>query len=65
MCVCVCVRERARARVCVCVCVCGKKDIYTLEQIQRRAAKMIQELRYRSYEERLNVYDLTTLDTRR
>ena len=57
MCVC------ARARVCVCVV--RRIYIYTLEQIQRRAAKMIQELRYRSYEERLNVYDLTTLDTRR
>ena len=30
-----------------------KKDIDTLERIQRRATKMIQELRYLSYEERL------------
>ena len=42
-----------------------KKDIYTLERIQRRATKMIPELRDLSYEERLKECSLTTLETRR
>ena len=42
-----------------------KKDIDTLERIQRRATKMIPELRDLSYEERLQECGLTTLDTRR
>ena len=42
-----------------------KKDIDTLERIQRRAAKMIPELRDLSYEERLKECGLTTLETRR
>ena len=42
-----------------------KKDIDTLERIQRRATKMIPELRDLSYEERLKECDLTTLETRR
>ena len=42
-----------------------KKDIYTLERIQRRATKMIPELRDLSYEERLKECGLTTLETRR
>ena len=42
-----------------------KKDIDTLERIQRRATKMIPELRYLSYEERLKECGLTTLETRR
>ena len=42
-----------------------KKDIDTLERIQRRATKMIPELRDLSYEERLKEYGLTTLETRR
>ena len=42
-----------------------KKDIDTLERIQRRATKMIQELRNLSYEERLKECGLTTLETRR
>ena len=42
-----------------------KKDIDTLERIQRRATKMIPELRDLSYEERLNECGLTTLETRR
>ena len=42
-----------------------KKDIDTLERIQRRATKMIPELRDLSYEERLKECGLTTLETRR
>ena len=42
-----------------------KKDIDTLERIQRRATKMIPELRDLSYEERLKECGLTTLKTRR
>ena len=41
-----------------------KKDIDTLERIQRRATKMIPELRDLSYEERLKECGLTTLETR-
>ena len=42
-----------------------KKDIDTLERIQRRATNMIPELRDLSYEERLKECGLTTLETRR
>ena len=42
-----------------------KKDIDTLERIQRRATKMIPELRDLSYEEHLKECGLTTLETRR
>ena len=42
-----------------------KKDIETLECIQRRATKIIPELRDLSYEERLKECGLTTLETRR
>ena len=42
-----------------------RKDIDTLERIQRRATKMIPELRDLSYEERLKECGLTTLETRR
>ena len=42
-----------------------KKDIETLESMQRRATKMIPELRDLSYEERLKECGLTTLETRR
>ena len=42
-----------------------KKDIDTRERIQRRATKMIPELRYLSYQERLKECGLTTLETRR
>ena len=42
-----------------------KKDIDTLECIQRRATKMIPEQRDLSYEERLKECGLTTLETRR
>ena len=44
---------------------CRKKDIDTLERIQRRATKIIPELRDLSYEERLMECGLTTLETRR
>ena len=42
-----------------------KKDMDTLERLQRRATKMIPELRDVGYEERLNEYGLATLVTRR
>ena len=42
-----------------------KKDINMLERIQRRATKMIPELRDLSYEERLKECGLTTLETSR
>ena len=42
-----------------------KKDIDKLERIQRRATKMIPELRDLSYESRLLKCGLTTLETRR
>ena len=42
-----------------------KKDIDKLERIQRRATKMIPELRDLSYESRLSQRGLTTLETRR
>ena len=44
---------------------CRKKDIDTLERIQRRATKVIPELRDLSYEERLKECGLTTPETRR
>ena len=44
---------------------CRKKEVYKLERIQRRATKIIPELRYLSYESRLLECGLTTLDTRR
>ena len=42
-----------------------KKDLNTLERIQRRATKIIPELKDPSYEERLTECCLTTLVTRR
>ena len=39
------------------------EDIDKLERIQRRATKMIPELRDLSYESRLSQCGLTTLDT--
>ena len=42
-----------------------KEDIDTLKCIQRRVTKIIPQLRYVSYEERLTECGLTTLETRR
>ena len=42
-----------------------KKDIDTFERIQRRATKIIPELRELSYEDRLRECGLTILETRR
>ena len=42
-----------------------KKDIDTLERIQRRATKIIPELRNLSYEERLKECGLTIQETKR
>ena len=42
-----------------------RKDVDMLEKIQRRATKLIPELRDLTYEERLKECGLTTLETRR
>ena len=42
-----------------------RKDIDTLEQIHKRATKIIPELRHPSYEEHLKEIGLTNLETRR
>ena len=42
-----------------------KKDIHKLERVQRRATKLIPELRILSYEDRVQQCKLTTLETRR
>jgi hypothetical protein len=41
------------------------KDIEILERVQRRATRMIEECKGRSYEERLGITGLTNLETRR
>ena len=41
------------------------KDIEKLEKVQRRATKMIEKCRGKSYEERIQMLGLTTLETRR
>ena len=41
------------------------KDIEKLEEVQRRATKMIEECRGKSYKERIQMLGLTTLETRR
>jgi hypothetical protein len=42
-----------------------KKDIELIEKVQRRATKLIPSLRDKSYEDRLKILNLTTLETRR
>ena len=42
-----------------------QKDIDLIEGVQRRATKMISNLKNKSYEERLSILSLTTLETRR
>jgi hypothetical protein len=41
------------------------KDIEVLEKVQRRATRMIDECKNRTYEERLKITWLTDLETRR
>ena len=41
------------------------KDIMLLEQVQRRATRMIEECKGKSYEERLGILGLITLENRR
>ena len=42
-----------------------KKDIELLENVQQRATKIVKCMRDKSYEERLDYFKLTTLETRR
>ena len=42
-----------------------KKDIETLERVQRRVTRMVEGLKNLSYEDRLRKMNLTTLETRR
>ena len=42
-----------------------KKDIELMEGIQRTATKLVPPMRNYSYEERLKLFNLTTLETRR
>ena len=42
-----------------------KKDIELMEGVQRRATKLVPSMRNYSYEERLKLFGLTTLETRR
>jgi len=45
-----------------CIQVYLKKDTGCLERIQRRATKLVGILRKKSYEERLRILELTTLE---
>jgi len=42
-----------------------QKDSDLLEGVQRRATKLISSLKDKTYEERLHILNLTTLETRR
>ena len=42
-----------------------QKDIGLIEGVQLRATKMIPNLKNKSYKERLNIFNITTLETRR
>ena len=42
-----------------------QKDIDLIEGVQCRATKMILNLKNKSYEERLNIFNITTFETRR
>jgi hypothetical protein len=42
-----------------------KKDIALMESVQRRATKLVPELKDKSYDERLNVFNLTSHEERR
>ena len=42
-----------------------RKDIEVLEKVQRRATKLIPEIKDKPYEERLRIIGLTTLEDRR
>jgi len=42
-----------------------KQDIQAIERVQRRATKMVHELKYLKYTERLKKLGLTTLEARR
>ena len=57
----------ARPHLEYCIQPYRKKDIYiyTIERIQRKTPKLLPELRYLSYEERIKECGLTTLETRR
>ena len=53
--------------LCVClVSLFGEvKDTECLEKVQRRATKLIQCLKYKQYDERLNLFSITSLQKRR
>ena len=46
-------------------CPYRKKDIKTLEKVQRRATKLVPAVRHLKYPERLRLLDITTLADRR